>query len=83
LFSEHPVAHLKLASAAFEPDAGLVEAAERILAGVKSGQVVGLFAVLEVGQIAREIEAAGELDPDGIAGFSARVLASMANGHEG
>jgi 2-methylaconitate cis-trans-isomerase PrpF len=73
------MAHLKLASAEFVPDAGLVAAAEEILARVKSGEIVGLFAVAECGQISREVYGGGELDVDGIAGFAARVLAAMAD----
>ena len=71
---------LRLASAAdAEPDRGLVDAAELILARVKSGEAVGLFAILEVGACSREPVWGGELDADGIAGFSARVLAAMAD----
>ncbi len=73
------MAHLKLASAEFEPDAGLVELAEQILARVKSGEIEGIFAVAECGPVAREALIGGSLDADGIAGFAARVLASMAN----
>jgi len=74
------LAHLKLASAAdVEPDAGLVELAETILARVKSGEIEGLFAVAECGPISREALIGGTLDADGIAGFAARCLASLAN----
>ena len=72
---------LRLATSAdFEPDKGLVELAESILARVKSGEIEGIFAVLECGPVSREAMLGGSLDADGIAGFSARVLASMANG---
>ena len=71
---------LRLATSAdFEPDKGLVALAESILAGVKSGEVVGLFAIEERGLTARDAKWEGDIDPDGIAGYAARVLASLAN----
>ena len=39
---------------------------------------VGCFCII-VGESNMEIYAAGELDPDCVAGYAARVLASMAN----
>lgn len=62
------------------PNAGLLALAEELLARVKSGEVIGAFCVLEVGLTGRETLLGGELDPDGIAGYSARVLAAVADG---
>ena len=71
---------LRLATSAdFEPDKGLVALAESILAGVKSGDITGVFGIAERGACSRDALMAGTLDADGIAGFAARVLASMAN----
>ena len=71
---------LRLATSTdFEPDKALVGLAESILARVKSGEIEGLFAIAECGPVSRDALLAGDLDADGIAGFAARVLASMAN----
>ncbi len=71
---------LRIATAAdSEPvDAILIAAVEALMVRIKSGEVIGLFAVLEC-EAHREPLLAGDVDPDGIAGFSARCLASVAN----
>ncbi len=71
---------LRIATAAdAEPvDAALIAVGEALLARIKSGEVIGLFAVLEC-ESHREPVLAGDVDPDGIAGFAARCLASVAN----
>lgn len=62
-------------------DARLIERAEELLARVKSGEVAGFWAVLEC-EGYRSAVVAGEIDPDGIQGFSSRVLASLADNAE-
>lgn len=71
---------LRLASAddAGQVDPELIALAETLVARIKSGQVVGFFAILEQ-HADREVLAGGDCDPDGIAGFAARVLAAVAN----
>jgi hypothetical protein len=77
LFPEHPVAHLRLASAEdAKPDPRWSADVDE-LAEILKAQGVGVFCIIEMDG-ARTVYAAGQIDPDGIAGYAARVLAAMA-----
>jgi hypothetical protein len=75
------MAHLRIASANGESvvNGDLLDLLTELRAKVESGEVVGIFAILESDGY-RTPALAGELDVDGIAGFTARVCASLANG---
>ena len=72
---------LRLATAEdAKPDARWVKDVDE-LAAILKAEGIGVFCVIEMDG-ARTVYAAGQIDPDGIAGYAARVLAAMAE-HEG
>jgi hypothetical protein len=73
------VAHLRLASAEdAKPDAAWLQSVDELSAALKANGE-GVFAVVMTRDGGMEIFASGDVPCDAVAGFAARVLASMAN----
>ena len=72
------MAHLRSVSAAdAAPDPAWVADVDKLAAALKS-EGVGFYCVMEC-EGHREVMMAGSIDPDGIVGFTQRVLAAMAD----